>query len=329
MILTTAKDKISTSLNVSLADAFVVSKNDPNIFVAGIVENNTYRADYINNGISSKDFYKDFGVLYRMIGRAIDLGISKVTMAVEPWTEDSIFKQHLTKQNGLYVYDIEQRHNEINEFAMTHNILPFGSYESLPVTHTYGLEPEKYGCVVELNIEPIDPEELRNACNSYAGSEQPHYVSDRFNEYLIPAPETINYLRYVGFTTEKYASYPMNIKGTATLDPTVPEYVKETYSKIEAPIFRHNYVIARNGWETTWHKDHATPVQHGFRLMIPIDPVIMDFEKGRYVLTPGKYYFVNNSLLHKGIIPMDRNNRSNLMGQLASDVDILKGKIVF
>lgn len=328
-VLTTKDDPtIQTTLDLSLADSVVITNSPANI-VASKIENDFYIADYIVQEVTNKDFYKEFGVLYRMISRAIDLKIYQVIMSMPVDQDDQVYRPHLQKlDNGIYLYNITKRYDEINELALTHNILPMDTYEALPVEHVYGDTPEKYGCVVELNVPPIDPERLRKELDSYAGEERPSYVSNRFSKYLIPAGEVINYLRFIGFTTEKYASYPLNIQGTATLDPYAPEYVKFVYGQLKSKIFRHNYVISKNGWETAWHKDHATPKTHGFRLMIPIDPVVMDFEYGRYELTPGKYYFVNNSLLHKGVIPQGFSHRANLMGQLASDIDILEGTIV-
>lgn len=328
-ILTTKDDKsIQTSLDLSAVDAVVIDGNPANI-IASKVNGDTYIADYLVQNVTNKSFYKEFGVLYRMISRAIDLKIYKLVMSMPLDPTDNIYRPHLQKlSNETYLYDIKRRYLEIDNIALTHNILPMDTYEALPVEHCYGDTPEQYGCVVELDIPPIDTQQLREVLDQYAGEERPHYVSDRFSKYLIPAGEVINYLRYIGFTNEKYASYPINVQGTADLDPNAPEYIKFVYGQLESKVFRHNYVISKNGWETTWHKDHATPKIHGFRLMIPIDPVIMIFESGKYVLTPGKYYFVNNSLLHKGIIPKEVSIRANLMGQLASDVDILKGRIV-
>jgi len=319
---------ISIDIDLSSSDAVVVDTTGKHL-VAGKANGDTYIADYIVHDFTNNDFYAEFGALYRMIGKAIDLKISKVVMSMPLSNDDVVYKQHLIElSNGMYMYDIAKRYQEIDQIAMTHNILPMDTYETLPVEHHYGETPEMYGCVVELAIDPIDPERLRKELDDWVGSERPHYVSDRFQKFLVPAAEVINYLKHVGFTTEKYASHPLNIQGTADIDPSVPEYAKFVYGQLESKVFRHNYVISRNGWETIWHKDHATPVMHGFRLMVPIDPVVMDFEKGRYVLTPGKYYFVNNSLLHKGIIPEGLSHRANLLAQMARDVDILKGTIV-
>lgn len=328
-IITKDDDRlIITDKNLSETDIVVLeSTNDK--FSASKIEEDFYITDFITQNISSKGFYSEFGILYRMISRAITIKVYKLVMSVPIDLNDNIYRPHLQKmEDGRYLYDIKKRFKEIDDLAMTHNILPMDTYEALPVENLYGDTPEKYGCVVELDLPSIDPERLRIDLNNFAGQERPHYVSDRFSKYLIPAGEVINYLRYIGFTTEKYASYPLNIQGTADIDPAVSDYVKFVYGQLKSKVFRHNYVISKNGWETTWHRDHATPNIHGFRLMIPIDPVVMDFEYGRYELTPGKYYFVNNSLLHKGIIPTGFSHRANLMGQLASDIDILSGKVV-
>jgi hypothetical protein len=328
-VLTTPTDPIIlVDIDLSSADAVVVDTSGKHL-VAGKVLDETFVADFIVHDFPNSDFFSEFGALYRMIGKAMDLKISKVVMSMPAWEEDTIYKQHLILlSDGTYLYDIEKRNQEIAQITMTHNIIPTDTYETLPVEHKYGFTPEKYGCVVELDIEPIDPERLRTALDEWVNGEKPHYVSDRLQHFLVPAPEVINYLKYVGFTNETYSSHPLNVQGTAEIDPSVPDYVRFVYSQVESKIFRHNYVISKNGWEIIWHKDQSTPVMHGFRLMVPIDPVVMDFEKGRYILTPGKYYFVNNSLLHKGVIPEGYSIRANLLGQMASDVDVLRGTVM-
>ena len=329
VLITPDNPLVPSFINVLGVDAVVIEEGCNGV-AAGAIDDDVYVADYIISNIPDEMFYREFGTLYRFISRAIDHNLSKIVMSVKPSDSDNVYRPHLEKtSDGKWMYDIAKRYAEIDQLAMTHNILPFDTYESLPVTHSYGNTPEKYGCIVELDIPQIDPEKLRNSLDTYINNEKPHYVSDRFDTFLVPAPEIINYLRRVGFTTEKYASHPLNIRGTATMSSDIPEYAKFVYNQLESPLFRHNYVIGRNGWKTTWHKDHATPVVHGFRLMVPIDPVIMDFEKGRYILTPGKYYFVNNSLLHRGVIPDGLTRRANLLAQMASDVDILRGTVVF
>ena len=329
LVLTTPTDPIiSADINLSSVDAVVVDTTGKHL-VGAKIDGDTLIADYITHDFPNSNFYSEFGALYRMIGKAIDFKITKVVMTVPLWEDDTIYKQHLIRlSNGTYLYDIEKRHAEIAEITMIHNIIPTDTYETLPVEHKYGFIPEKYGCVVELDIAPIDPERLRTELNDWVNGEKPHYVSDRLQHFLVPAPEVINYLKYSGFTNDTYSSHPLNVQGTAEIDPSVPDYVKFVYSQVESKVFRHNYVISKNNWQIIWHKDQSTPVMHGFRLMVPIDPVVMDFEKGRYVLTPGKYYFVNNSLLHKGVIPEGYNIRANLLGQMASDVDIFKGTVV-
>ena len=328
VLTTPTNPNIAVDMDLSACDAVVVDETGTHL-IAGKAEGNCFIADYLTYDFTSQDFYAEFGALYRMIGKAIDLKLGKVVMSMPLSDQDTVYKQHLSiLPDGRYLYDIAKRYQEIDEIAMTHNILPMDTYETLPVRHLYGETPEKYGCVVELDIDPIDPERLRTELDAWVGGERPHYVSDRFHQFLVPAAEVINYLKHVGFTTEKYASHPLNIQGTACIDPTVPKYVKFVYEQLESKVFRQNYVISKNGWETIWHKDHATPVLHGFRLMVPIDPVVMDFEYGRYILSPGKFYFVNNSLLHKGVIPEGLSHRANLLAQMASDVDILRGTVV-
>lgn len=328
-LLTTPTDsRIATGIDLKGTHLVVMDPTGQHL-IAGRIDGDTLFADHITHQFYTTDFYSEFGALYRMIGKAIELKITKIIMNMPLWDQDTIYKQHLVAlPDGSYLYDIQQRCQEIAEITMAHNIIPTASYETLPVVHTQGETPEKYGCVVELDIDPIDPERLRASLDSWVGGQKSNYVSERLQHFLVPAPEVINYLKYVGFTNENYSSHPLNTLGTAELDPTVPDYVKFVYAQLESQIFRHNYVICTNSWETVWHRDQSTPVIHGFRLMVPIDPVIMDFELGRYTLTPGKYYFVNNSLLHKGIMPQGLKARANLLGQMNSDADVLKGTVV-
>lgn len=296
--------------------------------------------------------YQDFGAFYGHVKRAIELGIPRVITCHWPHNnkikanienhkrkligKDLPYFKHLqyagewdiadVKQEVFY-YDIEKRFEEIKQLTMSENILPMGNYETLPVSHQYGETPEKYGCVVKLKIDPVDPEQIRSELANYKSTKQ-NYFQERLDVYKVPASEALNYLRYMGFSGNTYDSTSLNITGTADLQDDIPISVKNAFDKLQCNLFRQNYVIAKNHWETKWHQDHATPCVHGFRLMIPIDPVEMHFEKGTITLTPGHYYFVNNSLLHKGVIPSECNERANLMAQMDSDIDILAGEVV-
>lgn len=296
--------------------------------------------------------YQDFGALYGHIKRAIELNIPKVIMC--HWPHNSRIRanienhkrkligrhlhyfmqmEHLGAWNvneveqEVFVYDIPKRFKEIEKFTMTENILPMGEYETLPVTSKYGNTPEKYGCVVKLNIDPIDHEKIRHDMHTFKETKK-HYFQERLDIYKVPPSVAANYLKYVGFSGETYDSTGLNITGTAELDPNIPKSILEAYSKVQSKLFRQNFVVAMNGWNTKWHRDHSTPLMHGFRLMIPIDPVVMYFRTGKVELQPGHYYFVNNSLEHKGSLPDGYERRANLMAQMDSDIDILNGDII-
>lgn len=109
-VLTTKDDPtIQTTLDLSLADSVVITNSPANI-VASKIENDFYIADYIVQEVTNKDFYKEFGVLYRMISRAIDLKIYQVIMSMpvdqdnhidricKSWTTEFIC---ITSQNDM------------------------------------------------------------------------------------------------------------------------------------------------------------------------------------------------------------------------------------
>lgn len=327
-VLITDKSVIKGVIDNSMVDA-VVMDTETNSYVASTIQNGEYIADFIVSGSIVKKFYWEFGVLYRMLGRAIDLELTIVVMSQPLDNNDQIYKKNLNlRSDGRYFYDIRKRFSEINEVGLENNILPLGNFETIEVTHKYGHNPKKYGCVVELDLPEVDTEKLRAELNSFVGDGSTGYVSDRFDQILVPAPELINYLKFVGFSTDKYVVYPLNKKGSPYLSSDIPKYVNDVFEKLGVSTFRQNYVISKSGWSTIWHRDHSTPVLHGFRLMIPIDPVYMCFECGEIILKPGKYYFVNNSLLHKGKTLEGLSHRANLLAQMCSDIEILKGKVL-
>ena len=296
--------------------------------------------------------YQDFGAFYAHIKRAIELKMKRVVTCHWPHNEKikaNIENHHRKligkdlhyfmqmeymgtwnlhgKEQEVFGYDIEKRFAEIEKLTMKENILPMGTYETLPVHAKYPHNPEKYGCVVELPIEKIDHERLRDECE-ITREKSIGYFKQRAEIYKIPPSEALNWLKYNGFSGETYDSTAFNIPGTADLNDNVTEFVKDAFSKVNARLFRQNYVIAKNNWKTRWHRDHEDPSIHGFRLMIPIDPVHMQFRSGDVELEPGKYYFVNNSLEHIGKLPEGFVTRANLMAQMDNDTDILNGKVI-
>lgn len=339
-------------------DEVLMSDDQCMISPGSVFNEDTYRAGHLmyclkNHRKKNRSWmYQDWGPVYAHIKRAITL--EKRHVITCHWAHnakiDANIKNHHRKLIGkdlhyfnlqkyygqwdvrghkqeVFGIDLKERFADIEKLTMTENILPMGKYETIPVEAKYPHEPEKYGCVVELDVEPIDPELLRDACEETRSNSE-GYFNERLDIYKIPASEALNWLRYNGFSGDTYDSTALNIPGTTDLNDKVTDYIKHAYSKVDAKLFRQNYVIAKNNWETRWHRDHQDPSIHGFRLMIPIDPVHMSFRKGDIQLEPGKYYFVNNSLEHIGRLPEGYSERANLMAQMHSDIDILQGKIL-
>lgn len=342
------------------SDLDKVMMTDDRTMISGgsIIDSETYRAGHLlycmknYRKINRSWLYQDFGAFYAHVKRAIELKMkrvvtchwahnAKIAANIENHHRKLIGKElpyfmqmeymgtwHLYGQDQeVFGYDIEKRFAEIEKLTMVENILPMGEYETLPIHAKHPHEPEKYGCVVELPIDPVDPEVLRLECE-ITREKSVGYFKQRSEIYKIPPSEALNWLKYNGFSSETYDSTALNIPGTATLNDNVTDYVRDVLSKVNANLFRQNYVIAKNKWETRWHRDHADPSIHGFRLMIPIDPVHMRFRSGDVKLEPGKYYFVNNSLEHIGKLPEGYPERANLMAQMDSDVDILRGRVI-
>lgn len=337
-----------------------VLMDDSESIISGgtIIDDDVYRAGHLLYCKRSKRkelrswLYEDFGGFYAHVKRAIALEKNLVITAHWPHNNKiaANIKNHHRKliggklpyfkqleyqgtwelnnlQQEVFGYDIKKRFAEIEKLTMKENILPMGKYETLPVTAKYPHQPEKYGCVVELDIPKIDVKRLRKECEEVREN-TPGYFAQRAGIYKIPPSEALNWLRFNGFSGETYDSTSLTVPGTADFTEVVTDYIKEVYAMVDANMFRQNYVIAKNGWSTRWHRDHEDPSIHGFRLMVPVDPVVMYFRSGTVELEPGKFYFVNNSLEHRGQLPEGFAERANLMAQMDNDKAILAGKVL-
>lgn len=203
-----------------------------------------------------------------------------------------------------------------------YDILPLGDYETIPVTSLIPPYPEYFKEVVRLGIN-TDVEKLRTEFDDFDLKAEGDYFFSRARHFKQSIRKTLESFKDLHFELgEKYAGYPIRKKGTNELKDGLGEYTKSLLEKFGVPLFRQQYVIAEEGWNTKLHIDHPDFSIHGFRVFIPIDVAYIGFEKNVYKLLPGDCYFVNIAKPHRGI--SDRH-RVVIMAQMSSDKLIRMG----
>jgi hypothetical protein len=205
-------------------------------------------------------------------------------------------------------------------FNYQHDILPIGSFETIPVVSKFDPIPDNYPEVVKLNIF-TDVDKLRSEWHNYPKTG--NYFRERMKYFKNSIKETISLFNDLGFNQDNYNAYPLRNTGTNILNDNVGQYTRFLLESFGVDLFRQQYVVAEPGWETKLHIDHPDFSIHGFRVFIPIDTAYIGFDDRIYELQPGNCYFVNIARLHKGIT---KQKRVVIMCQMSSDSLILKGE---
>ena len=209
----------------------------------------------------------------------------------------------------------------MSNFDFSYDILPLGTYETVPVTSQLEPLPENYSNVVCLNI-PTDVSLLMADWNNFPKNDEPNYFVNRAKHFKNSIKDTVKLFEHLGFSLDNYEVYPLRVKGTNTLKPTVGKYTQELLDNFGVSLFRQQYVKAKKDWITKPHIDHPDFSIHGFRVFIPIDTAYIEFDDGTYELMPGNCYFVNIAKTHRGF---SKTSRVVIMCQMASDALINNG----
>lgn len=204
-----------------------------------------------------------------------------------------------------------------------YDILPLGDYETIPVTSLIPPYPEYFKEVVRLDIK-TDVEKLKEDLDNFDLNSEGDYFFSRAKYFKQNIRETLKMFKDMNFELgEKYSGYPIRKKGTNVLKENIGSYTKNLLENFGVSLFRQQYVLAKEGWNTKLHVDHPDFSIHGFRVFIPIDVAYIGFEENIYRLDPGDCYFVNIARKHRGLSDRDR---IVIMAQMASDKLIRMGQ---
>ncbi|MCZ0932207.1 MAG: hypothetical protein OXJ52_03530 [Oligoflexia bacterium] len=211
----------------------------------------------------------------------------------------------------------------LSGFDFSHDILPLGDYEAMPVTSTLLPYPCNYPEVVCLNMK-TNVKSLKRDFLEF--NKESNYFKSRAKFFKNSFRETVKLFEDIGFHKKTYQAYSLRKIGTNILLNNVGLYTKNFLNSLNIVLFRQQYVVAKKGWNTKLHIDHPNFKIHGYRLLIPIDTAFIGFERNIYLLEPGDCYFVNIARKHRGF--SFYKERAVIMCQMASDSLILFGKKV-
>ena len=206
-------------------------------------------------------------------------------------------------------------------FDFTHDILPLGNFEAMPVTSMLPPYPNNYPEVVRLSIK-ANVDHLRMDFLRF--NKKGDYFKSRVKYFKNSFRETVKIFEDIGFHRETYQAYPLRKIGTNTLLSSIGKYTRFFLNSLEVILFRQQYVVAKKGWNTKLHIDHPNFKIHGYRLLIPIDPAFIGFKQNIYYLKSGDCYFINIGRKHRGFT--FHKERVVIMAQMASDKLILSGE---
>lgn len=210
------------------------------------------------------------------------------------------------------------------------DIFGYGDYESLPVRSQREPVPSSYANVVEI-LRVEDVEGLRREAVATATAIGANYFKTRVQ--ALPEGITPEIMRAtmteLGFVIGKYQGYGLRMPGTADLRPEVGPLTRSFIDALPFRVFRQQYAVAFDGWNTKYHIDHNDYRVHGFRCCVPLDDAAyIVFREGEanslYVMRPGRAYFINIASTHRAFY-FGPQERFNIMLQMDRDDAILAG----
>ena len=200
------------------------------------------------------------------------------------------------------------------ESISEYGIFPLGDYDFEETT----VSKEKYPNVVDLKIA-VDADKLYQEFLDMRKPSKDHYYLSMSKRFKIDPKAIMDNFEDLGFTQEKYGGYGFQRAG---------EYTKSVLDNLPVKTFRKHFTLAKAGWETKFHIDHAKFKTHGFRLVIPVNTdAYIKFRDGAYKLNRGSIYFWNIVHEHAGWNPTNQE-RVIIMAQMNSDRLINEGRVV-
>lgn len=200
------------------------------------------------------------------------------------------------------------------ESISEYGIFPLGDYDFEETT----VSKEEYPNVVDLKVE-VDADKLYQEYLDMRKPSKDHYYLSMSKRFKIDPKAIMDNFEDLGFTQEKYGGYGFQRAG---------EYTKSVLDSLPVKTFRKHFTLAKAGWETKFHSDHAKFETHGFRLVIPMNTdAHIKFRDGGYKLKRGSVYFWNIVHEHAGWNPTNEE-RVIIMAQMNSDRLINEGRVV-
>jgi len=189
---------------------------------------------------------------------------------------------------------------------LKYDMLPLGNFENNIIEKTTDWYEKHY--IIELDVQ-VDSKKLQDDFYSTKNYIDTKYVSSRqkiIEDNGVGLEELLEIYKQHGFTKDLYASYPLNKLGlNELLDCFTGTYTEHFFNLFKGRTHRQQYSVSQSGLNLSIHKDHENFLDHGFRMMTPINKpnyfgfLNDNFEELFFKLEVGKVYFVNVTKFHR------------------------------
>jgi hypothetical protein len=213
---------------------------------------------------------------------------------------------------------------------LKYDMLPLGNYENNKIIKNHNWYENYY--IIKLNIL-VDNKKLENDFNQVINHIDHKYVSSRkdiIEQSGVNLEELIEVFRNHGFDKELYTSYPLHQQGSNDLhDLFKGTYTEQFFKQFDGLTHRQQYSVSKDGWDLSIHRDHENFIDHGFRLMTPINNssyfgfLDNNYNEIFFKLNVGEVYFVNVTKFHRAfsfngtriLLRWQSNNDNNIVGE--------------
>lgn len=226
--------------------------------------------------------------------------------------------------------------DELYKKFLKHDMLPLGSFENNNIDKNFDWYDNEY--IIKLDV---DVNSKRLEADFYTLKEyiSTKYVSNR-QEIIEKNGVDLNTLLEIyqqhGFTKDNYACYPLNKLGSNDLlDCFDNTYTKDFFQQFIGSTHRQQYSVGQSGLNLSIHKDHENFLEHGFRMMTPVNKpnyfgfLDNNFNELFFKLDVGSVYFVNVTKFHRAfsheanriLLRWQSNNDINIKGEIINPID--------
>lgn len=198
----------------------------------------------------------------------------------------------------------------------TYGVFPLGEHDFVKVEQTK--PADEYPNVVDLGYE-VDCDKMYEEFINMRKPNKDHYYLQMSKKFVIDREKVMKNFEDLGFLADNYGGYDMKRAG---------EYTNKVLDDLPVKLFRKHFTLAKPGWLSKFHSDHASFETHGFRLVLPVNTdAHIKYKDGDYKLAKGKIYFWNIVKEHAGWNPLE-HDRLIIMAQMNSDKLVNNGKVL-